>query len=105
VSEKASDPSQTTPAAELKPNQEKMLLRVLSTEEWTKGNLAKLNVTVEDNDMNEFVIGCWDKKLWEPIVAAKEQVCVFITEKAEKNGRTYYNLVDILAIGATEYTK
>jgi hypothetical protein len=106
ASEKASEPPQSTPETkELKAGQEKMLLRVLSTEEWSKGNLAKLNVAVEDSEMNEWTLGCWDKKLWDALKGATGQNCVFVTEKAEKNGRTFYNLVDILAIGATEFTK
>ncbi len=96
-------PTQTTP--DLKPGQEKMLLIVLSTEEWAKGGKEKLNVTVEDNEMNEWTLGCWDKKLWDALKGATGQKCVFVTEKVEKNGRAYYTLVDILAIGATEFTK
>jgi hypothetical protein len=105
--QKAAEPIQTptaTPEAlELKPGQQKMVLRVLDVNLWKKGNLEKLNLRVEDNEMNEWELGCWDKKLFEILDKAKEQLCVFVISESEKNGRKYSNLDRILAVGSVEY--
>ena len=87
----------------MKPGQQKMVLRVLDVNLWKKGNLEKLNLRVEDNEMNEWELGCWDKKLFDFLATAKEQLCAFVVSESEKNGRKYSNLDRILAIGATEY--